>query len=129
MDKENAVLVGTATDELIRHHPSLKAPVFEAIKSTMSKIEDMGNVYVVPEDVQQWYKLLPVSDTRGDEDIEMDVSEIQKGGRGDESPIPLEHFENPGNDPNQSEDSSSRAHDNVMVSFIDVLGRVRKDNH
>ena len=57
-DKENAVLIGSAVDELIRHHPSLKSPVFEAIKSTLSKIEDLGNTFTPSESNESWYKLV-----------------------------------------------------------------------
>ncbi|KAF7361866.1 hypothetical protein MVEN_00531100 [Mycena venus] len=61
LDKENAVLIGTTIDELVRHHPSLKAPVFDALKATLSKIEVLGNAYVVPPELQQWYKLVGVA--------------------------------------------------------------------
>jgi E3 ubiquitin-protein ligase HUWE1 len=118
-DKENAVLIGTAMDELIRHHPSLKVPVFEAIKSTLSKIEDLGNAYVVPKDMQQWYKLVPVSAaSSADEDVDMEVADSEGAGG-----PPATDSEQSGNDPTNGEDP--RSHDNLVVSFIDVVGRVR----
>lgn len=106
-------------DELIRHHPSLKVPVFEAIKSTLSKIEDLGNAYAVPKNMQQWYKLVPVSVALStDEDVDMEVTD--SGGAGGPPASDSEQF---GNDPTNTEDP--RAHDNLVVSFIDVVGRVR----
>jgi E3 ubiquitin-protein ligase HUWE1 len=113
-------------DELIRHHPSLKVPVFEAIKSTLGKIEDLGNAYVVSEDIQQWYKLVPVSASILDEDVVMDIADSEgvEGTAGTDS----EQSGSTGNDPTQlsgGEDPALRAHDNMVVSFIDVVGRVR----
>ncbi|KAI0268805.1 hypothetical protein BC834DRAFT_923157 [Gloeopeniophorella convolvens] len=72
-DKENAVLIGSAVDELIRHHPSLKSAVFEAIRSTLSKIEDLGNAFVPPENTESWYGLARSSATPApvDEDVLM----------------------------------------------------------
>lgn len=122
-DKENAVLIGTAIDELIRHHPSLKAPVFEAIKSTMGKIEDLGNAYVVPEDIQQWYKLVPVPTSSFSEDVDMEVADPQGVGA-----LGPESEQSGGDDPVRplsEEEPGLRAHDNMVVSFIDVIGRVR----
>ncbi|KAJ7724960.1 hypothetical protein B0H14DRAFT_3621131 [Mycena olivaceomarginata] len=48
LDKENAVLIGTTIDELVRDHPSLKAPVFDALKATLSEIEVLGLQVNVP---------------------------------------------------------------------------------
>jgi E3 ubiquitin-protein ligase HUWE1 len=125
-DKENAVLIGTAMDELIRHHPSLKTPVFEAIKSTLSKIEDLGNAYVVPEDIQQWYKLVPVSASVHDEDVVMDIADSE--GAEEMTATDSEQSGSTANDLTQlsgGEDPALRSHDNMVVSFIDVVGRVK----
>lgn len=124
-DKENAVLIGTAMDELIRHHPSLKAPVFEAIKSTLSKVEDLGNAYVVPDGIHHWYKLVPVSAFVSDEDVVMELADSD-GPEGTPA-TDSEQFGTAGNDPGQlssGDDPALRSHDNMVVSFIDVVGRV-----
>jgi E3 ubiquitin-protein ligase HUWE1 len=123
-DKENAVLIGTAMDELIRHHPSLKAPVFEAIKSTLSKIEDLGNAYVVPEDIRQWYKLVPVLGSSTDQDVDMEVADSE--GAGGAPAADSEQLGSASNDLAGGEDPALRSHDNVVVSFIDIVGRVSK---
>ncbi|KAF8826119.1 hypothetical protein HHX47_DHR6000506 [Lentinula edodes] len=54
LENENTVLIDTAVDELIRHHPFLKAPVFQALKSTMAKIKELGHAYVPPNDIRNW---------------------------------------------------------------------------
>lgn len=120
LDKENAVLIGTAIDELIRHHPSLKAAVFESLNSTFSKIEDLGNAYEVPEDLKKWYRLVPSPApplSSGDS-----MEGIESGGTAVE---PLN--EGPGErDPDvDEEDTTAKSHDNTVVSFIDIMGRVR----
>jgi E3 ubiquitin-protein ligase HUWE1 len=113
-------------DELIRHHPSLKAPVFDAIKSTLSKIEDLGNAYVVSEDIQHWYKLVPVSTSSFDEDVDMDATGSEIVGEGG----PAADSDQSGSSsddllqPLSGEDPALRVHDNIIVSFIDVIGRV-----
>lgn len=118
LEKENAVLMGTAIDELIRHHPQLKSSVFEAVKATLSKIEDLGNAFVPPEDMKQWYKLVPVSTGQErDEDVAMeDIS-----AEGDEVSSTKAESKGP---TSTSEDSAPKSHDNHIVSFIDVIGRV-----
>ena len=61
IDKENAVIIGTAVDELIQHHPSLKIAVFDSLRATLSRIEDLGASYVPPADIERWYHLMPTS--------------------------------------------------------------------
>lgn len=56
-EKENAVIVGTGVEELVRHHPALKAAISESIMATLAKIEELGNAYVVPEESRHWYTL------------------------------------------------------------------------
>lgn len=120
-EKENAVIIGTAVEELVRHHPTLKNQVFEAIKSTMSKIEELGNAYVLPEEYKHWYMLRPTKTTSilpaVDNDVDMEAGTSQAG-----SPTPA--LEQPEPVPHPMDDNSFKAHDNVIVSFIDVFGKV-----
>lgn len=151
-DKENAVLIGTTVDELIRHHPMLKTSVFEAIKSTLSKIEDLGNAYVIQENVKQWYKLLPplaptagalsaASTTAptpaltprpgsavGDADVTME--EANESTAELVATTPAEPAEpvaatavGGDNAPSSNEESSEKSHENTIISYIDVLCR------
>ncbi|KAF9049777.1 hypothetical protein BJ165DRAFT_1608842 [Panaeolus papilionaceus] len=118
IDKENAVIIGTAIDELIRHHPSLKTPVFEALKTTMAHIETIGRDYVASNDIVQWYQLM--------------VGTLQPGTGSPPSPDAaatpsdamaiVEGAENTQEDSDE-DDPLSKNHDNYIVSFIDILGR------
>ncbi|GLB37041.1 putative protein with domain of Unknown Function (DUF913) [Lyophyllum shimeji] len=120
LEKENAVLIGTAIDELIRHHPSLKAAVFDAIKATITKIEEMGNAYEVPKELRHWYRLVPVTaaPVPQDEDVTMEDVEAAAAPPGPE--IAARDSVSP---ENEEESLEPKSHDNHIVSFIDILGR------
>ncbi|KAI6046227.1 hypothetical protein EDC04DRAFT_2888377 [Pisolithus marmoratus] len=112
-DKENAVLIGTSIDELIRHHPSLKAPVFDAVKSTLSKIEDAGNAFIIPEDKKEWYELLTIHPP--EESMEGAMEGVQS-----ETPLaPVSLME----EDNFRQDAAQADHDNNVVMYIDVICR------
>ncbi|EKM54444.1 uncharacterized protein PHACADRAFT_174950 [Phanerochaete carnosa HHB-10118-sp] len=120
-EKENAVIIGTAVEELVRHHPSLKNQVFEAIKQTMAKIEELGNAYQVPEENKHWYVLRATRTTNAsvgtsDVDVDMDAS-------AQPSSSSIAASAEPEATPHIFEDSSFKSHDNAIVSFIDVLGK------
>lgn len=118
-DKENAVLIGTSIDELIRHHPSLKTPVFDAVKDVFSKIEELGSTFVIPEDKKEWYGLLPVQPS---EEIGASMQGIESEGKESENGTGLTsdtHGEVSGEDT-----ATQRDHDNNIVMFIDVICRV-----
>ena len=120
IDKENAVIIGTAVDELIRHHPSLKLQVFDALKSTLSRIEDLGSSYSPPADIKHWYQLVPVS-TSLDDDVTMQED------AGMESPVSIDAPQvvvEDIDDDNEDDDPSAKSHDNIVVSYIDIVGRV-----
>jgi len=119
LEKENAVLIGTAIDELIRHHPMLKTPVFEAMKSTMTKIEELGNAFEPSEDSRQWYRLLS-----GTSSSETDSMEGVESTDVTSASIQVTEGE-PSTAMAGNDEPSQKAHDNNIVSFIDVFGRVR----
>ena len=129
-DKENAVLIGSAVDELIRHHPSLKSAVFEAIKSTLSKIEDLGSTFTPPDGTESWYGLAQTSasatiHTPADDDILMrssdtvpvDEAASEPTGRHELLTISL-------TDDILDENATGRSHENIIVSYLDVICRV-----
>ena len=130
-DKENAVLIGSAVDELIRHHPSLKSAVFEAIKSTLSKIEDLGNTFSPSESTESWYRLVrttvPTVPAPADEDVPMrssdtvpiDEADSESTGRPNALTISL-------TDDMLDENVTGRSHENIIVSYLDVICRVIK---
>jgi E3 ubiquitin-protein ligase HUWE1 len=128
-DKENAVLIGSAVDELIRHHPSLKSAVFEAIKSTLSKIEDLGNTFTPSENTESWYSLVRTTASAvpapADEDVPMRSSETvpideaasETMGRPNAFTVSL-------TDDMLDESATGRSHENIIVSYLDVICRV-----
>ena len=123
-DKENAVLIGTAIDELIRHHPMLKDAVFQSLRSTLCKIEDLGNAFEAEGELRQWYMLTVVEDSPGDDDVRMDDVQICDPSTSSTAREPSEAPKNEGLPSSSGDDQGSRAHDNSVVSFIDILGRV-----
>lgn len=61
-ERENAVIIGANFDELVRHHPSLKQPVLEAITNLLKKIYEEGKDYQ-PE-TAEGYRLQLVADDK-----------------------------------------------------------------
>ena len=122
IDKENAVIIGTAVDELIRHHPALKLQVFDALKSTLSRIEDLGASYSPPPDIKHWYQLVPVSTLPFDDDVTMqDDAAMESSGPIEVPQVAVEDID----DDNEDDDSTNpKSHDNIVVSYIDIVGRV-----
>ncbi|KAG6850146.1 hypothetical protein H0H93_000531, partial [Arthromyces matolae] len=120
LEKENAVLVGTSIDELIRHHPSLKSSVFDAIKATIVKIEQLGVSFEVSNELKPWYKLVPAGPGSQPKDEDVAMQDDQGSATASTSQAP------PGTVADAVEDydlSEPRTHDNTVVLFIDALGR------
>ncbi|KAI0081201.1 hypothetical protein K474DRAFT_1768664 [Panus rudis PR-1116 ss-1] len=125
-EKENAVLIGTSIEELIRHHPPLKDTVFASIKTTLTKIEEVGNAFEIPDDIKQWYLLQPstpssASDpaaTTTDHDIVM-----EEPPAGESQSAPAAPSAPAAEQPATEEDGSPKSHDNIITSYIDVFGR------
>ncbi|KAI0063633.1 hypothetical protein BV25DRAFT_1854068 [Artomyces pyxidatus] len=117
-DKENAVLIGTSIDELIRHHPSLKPAVFEAIKSTLSKIEDLGATYVPPDNIKAYYQLSsPVAPQQISSDGDVNMEPV-------EAPVGTDPaIEAMVNDILGDDDTGGKSHENLVVSYMDVICR------
>lgn len=120
LEKENASSVGSAIDELVRHHPSLRPIVFGALVATLKKIEDLGNAYIPPADIRQWYLLSMQSPQamQSDPDVAMDDAQPTSPA-GDPANV------SPGAEDPSAEDTTAKNHDNAIVNFIDALGRVR----
>lgn len=126
-EKENAVLIGTAIEELIRHHPSLKNAVYDAIRSTMGVIETLGKAFVVPEDLTSWYTIQPVTASAvvgvqtSDDDIAMEAVEPEVVTQVAPTPVNMQ----PVKDPFDAEDDEPKIHGNLVTSYIDVFCKVR----
>ncbi|KZV69516.1 hypothetical protein PENSPDRAFT_753267 [Peniophora sp. CONT] len=118
-DKENAVIIGSAVDELVRHHPILRPAVFDAVRVTLSRIEDMGKTYTPPASARDQYEFVrpqPASqpETRASEDVQMEIIE----------PTDEENVEvAPTEQDKSTDDDSSRKPDNPVVTFLDVVCR------
>ncbi|KAG6844702.1 hypothetical protein H0H87_004578 [Tephrocybe sp. NHM501043] len=115
LEKENALMVGTAVDELIRHHPSLKHAVFDAVKATMIKIEELGKEYKVPNAMRHWYYLIPVRSTTPPqtEDVPMEDVDVSEPEVVAPTAVSTDDDDLP----------ESKLHDNTIVMFIDALNR------
>jgi E3 ubiquitin-protein ligase HUWE1 len=93
--------------------------MFDAVTSVFSKIEDLGNTFVIPEDKKEWYGLLPVQPS---EETWGTMQGIESEGTESESASGLtsdSHGEISGED-----SVTQRDHDNNAVMFIDVICRV-----
>ncbi|KAL4252810.1 UPL family protein [Abortiporus biennis] len=113
-EKENAVLIGTSIEELIRHHPSLKDSVFQSIKTTLGTIEELGKNWVCPEDLKPWYTLQPVSSpnpvaTSGSDDHDVVMEAAEPTDTAPKSTEPAD------------DEASPKSHDNIIISYIDVF--------
>ncbi|EJD02952.1 uncharacterized protein FOMMEDRAFT_107991 [Fomitiporia mediterranea MF3/22] len=120
LEKENAVSIGSSIDELVRHHPSLRQIVFDSLISTLKKIEVMGTNYVPPCDIQQFYSLSLSTEQlpSASEDVVMeDAQVVPPPSDGAASAAPNE------NGPDQGDESQTKSHDNVIINYIDVIGR------
>lgn len=118
IDKENAASIGSSIDELIRHHPSLRKIVFDSLISTLKKIESLGTTYVPPSDIQQYYSLSLVTEQPSAQNEDVDMEDAQ----------PLAPSEGPAASPEDaptaSDDAQAKTHDNVIINYIDAVGRV-----
>jgi E3 ubiquitin-protein ligase HUWE1 len=128
LEKENSVLIGTVLDELIHHHPLLRTAVLDALKATIAKIEELGTAYEVPGDLRHWYRLVPVSvPPANDGDIPMeDVENVAaaSSSRSDANAQGEDIQAAEADDDEDADEVTTKNHDNHIVSFIDVLGRV-----
>lgn len=101
--------------------------VFDAVLSVISKIEALSSVYTPPPDIENWYRISAVrSRSAVSEDVTMEnapkESETERIGHesnlvqtGEEAVAAA------------IEESAVKSHDNVIVHFIDILGRVRRN--
>ncbi len=122
-EKENSVIIGTTVEELIRHHPALKEAVLESIKATMTKIEELGNAFVIPDEHKEWYSIQavetvePVPAPAGDTDVEMAPASTSEAPASAAAPDAGEG--------SQVVEDFSKQHENVVVSYLDSFNKVR----
>ncbi|KZV95100.1 hypothetical protein EXIGLDRAFT_644511 [Exidia glandulosa HHB12029] len=134
-EKENAMVMGSAVDELIRHHPNLKTTVFASVIATLAKIEELGNAYVEPTGAETPFKLQLVPrpvDATEQQDAEMSQAiAMELGQPRPPTPIPAAQPDAAQNTVggNQSTENVEYMNkqpdvfDNIIVSYVDVIGR------
>jgi len=118
-EKDNIVLIGTYFDELVRHHPSLKDPVFTAIiMPTLDKILALWRDHKPLDADRSWYCLTSTTALRGNEDIPMEEAETGTSSGATEG--------NATEEPSgQAEELSAKLHGgNAILDFIDVMSHV-----
>ncbi|KAG9000508.1 hypothetical protein FRB94_005396 [Tulasnella sp. JGI-2019a] len=125
-EKENAIVVGTALDELIRHHPSLKAQVFEGVLVMFQRIEDIGNTWTPPPGDESQYVIsspigagsLAAPTSVVDSLDEMDVVEDAPAAAPSANDPDAEAAEESKDDPSVKGDR------NIVTDFIDVAAKI-----
>ncbi|GAA5993716.1 hypothetical protein JCM10908_001345 [Rhodotorula pacifica] len=111
-DRDSAVNFGAAIDELVRHHPTLKAKILDAIFDIFLEFKRMGAEYVPPASESGYNLQLPAA---ASEDVAMQegaapVTEQASAEGSDEA-----------KDKKKAEDEKTR--DNEVTNAIDVFGR------
>ncbi len=114
-EKENAMLIGTYFDELVRHHPSLKDPVFTSIMSSLDKILALGKDYTPPESDKAWYGLTRTTTLLNIEDVPMEEAETAASSEEKDS------HQNNDESSGQADDLSPKPLENPIIDFIDVM--------
>jgi E3 ubiquitin-protein ligase HUWE1 len=121
-ERENAVIIGANFDELVRHHPSLKPAVLDAITKLLKDLYDQGKDYS-PEHAES-YRLVQVkpddgikaatatppvgtNQASGGESVGDSMMSGQSTDLGDSTP-----------------DAESKRDDNRMLASVAVVGRV-----
>ena len=122
-EKENAAIIGSAVDELIRHHPSLKDGVFAAIAAVFERIEELGYAFVEDKDTESLYRLVIVNNT--EPDSKMDVTEnsdiIGQTGTPVQS---VEATDTASENDQGKQEVVENIVENVIVAYVDVMARV-----
>lgn len=126
-DRDSAVNLGSAIDELVRHHPTLKSKVLDTIFDILREFKRMGAAFVPPEN-EQGYGLLPASSAPGaaeatpaaaSEDVPMQEGSATTGAP---APASQEDAEQAAKDKKKAEEEKVK--DNEITNAIDTFGRV-----
>ena len=129
-ERENAVVTGANFDELVRHHPDLKKPVFEAITSLLNALYEKGKDYN-PESTDG-YRLVQVTEVaqpstsaapaagagQANAATTGDISMQEAQGSNGQSAAPAAAAET------QDDTADSKKEDNPMLTSVAITGRV-----
>lgn len=127
-ERENAVVIGANFDELVRHHPDLKQPVFDAVTEILKSLYEKGKDYV-PEN-SEGYRLLQVAGGDG-AGAQQETLEEARSAEAASILEDVSMSDAPGSTAAQAsandaaEDANeSKKEDNNMLTFVAVTGRV-----
>ncbi|GAA5986703.1 hypothetical protein JCM10908_003863 [Rhodotorula pacifica] len=116
-DRDSAVNLGAAIDELVRHHPTLKARILDAIFDSFVEFKRMGAEYVPPAS-ESGYNLQPPT-VAGAAGASEDVA-MQEGATPVTEQASVEGSDK-AKDRTKVEDDKTK--DNEVTNAIDVFGR------
>ncbi|GAA5986987.1 hypothetical protein JCM10908_000979 [Rhodotorula pacifica] len=116
-DRDSAVNLGAAVDELVRHHPTLKVKILDAIFDIFVEFKRMGAGYVPPAS-ESGYNLQPPT-AAGAAGASEDVA-MQEGAAPATAEAMAEGSEE-AKDKKKAEDENTE--DNEVTNAIDVFGR------
>ncbi|KAF5343200.1 hypothetical protein D9757_015000 [Collybiopsis confluens] len=119
------------TQSSVQHRRTYPAPSFleasslRGLKSTMTKIEELGHAYVPPDEIRHFYNLTVVPPPSTISEVSEEAGDKMEGVETSQSSL-IETTANPLTlaallDPRSEE--AMRLHENNIISFIDILGR------
>lgn len=120
-ERENAVIIGANFDELVRHHPSLKQPVLEAITNFLKMLYEQGKDYV-PE-TSDGYRLQIVKEDKSTAAASAEQAAGQEQSIGDlTGDVNMSTTPTAANEP--ASDPETKRDDNRLLASVAVAGRV-----
>lgn len=114
-EKDNAVYLGAAMDELMRHHPTLKEKVFASVKGVFERIQMLGRELVIPTPEAAKYGLKKVDETH---EVEKNASPNANEGRSTPAPATQASEARP------TANGVEEAPTNPIIAYIDTACRV-----
>ncbi|GAA5942817.1 hypothetical protein JCM10213_002959 [Rhodosporidiobolus nylandii] len=128
-DRDSALVIGSAIDELIRHHPTLREPVMKSIMQVFGDIKALGEKFVPPEG-EQGYTLLPASSApageqkEGNEAMAVDTAAAPAApaGSGDRD-VQMQDEATGEREKEQKKKEEEQGKENEVTIAIDVFGR------
>lgn len=126
-DRENAVVIGANFDELVRHHPSLKTPVFESITQLLKNLYAKGATWQTEN--PEGYRLQQVEPQSQAASSEPGLLSTQDqsqpaGQTGDSAMGEASSTPAPPAVTAAPEDKDSKKDDNQMLTYVTIVGRV-----
>ncbi len=120
-EKENAIVVGQALDELVRHHPGLKPQILDGLKAMLQRIEDLGNTWRPATGDEGSYLLQCPAKPKGDAtgNSMMDVDTSTEASPSDPEPQAVTQ---PSDE--QAEETVDKPQTNRIISFIDIAAKL-----